>query len=539
MREAMSHPRQLKGKHRFFSTESSLLFLVFGIGFLIRCIAMANIHIINPDGVLYIYQAKAISSGQWNLLNDCQLKFITIYPFLIALFQVFVSKWIFSAQLVSFCFGFAMLIPLYLVLRQFFDCKISQLTTLLFALIPVFVRYSVDVMRDPVYWFFFTAAIWVFMLHNHRDLKFKKSMGLLVISSFLMLLAALTRIEAIVLFPASCLFIILSCGDRKGFRLFGLLFPLIFLGGVAGLVAIKAGIDILSLARLDDISLKISAPFTSYQDLRDNVGAIASMHRLTLLGEFLKNARSTIWLIALGTIFSNAMEAFFYPYVPFFVAGMGTAFKLLNRRSQVLYPVLILILSFFLLYAHVMQTWIMTYRFVALLIIPSFVLAGLGIEKTIGVMTGNFKMSQKKAISIVAVFIVIVGMAKSAKSIESDKTVYTQIGHRISGLTGENLPVGIAAKQSPVHQWVTFYANDQSLEPVCHMSFEVNPQSIADLKSRMRSIGVVYFLWQESLWKNSPFGRKPSDFLNDFEELGRWHHDDPGNLVLFHLKSEG
>ena len=75
------------------------------------------------------------------------------------------------------------------------------------------------------------------------------------------------------------------------------------------------------------------------------------------------------------------MEAFFYPYVPFFVAGMGTAFKLLNRRSQVLYPVLILILSFFLLYAHVMQTWIMTYRFVALLIIPSFVLAGSGDRK--------------------------------------------------------------------------------------------------------------------------------------------------------------
>ena len=41
---------------------------------------MANIHIINPDGVLYIYQAKAISSGQWNLLNDCQLKFIYHLP---------------------------------------------------------------------------------------------------------------------------------------------------------------------------------------------------------------------------------------------------------------------------------------------------------------------------------------------------------------------------------------------------------------------------------------------------------------------------
>ena len=109
-------------------------------------------------------------------------------------------------------------------------------------------------------------------------------MGLLVISSFLMLLATLTRIEAIVLFPASCLFILLSYGDRKGYRLFGFLFPVIFLGGVAGLVAIKAGIDILSLARLDDISLKISAPFTSYHDLRDNVGAIASMHRSNPFG---------------------------------------------------------------------------------------------------------------------------------------------------------------------------------------------------------------------------------------------------------------
>lgn len=533
----MNRPQQLNWTSLFLSSPMVPTFLVFGIGFLIRCVAMVNLHIINPDGVFYIYQAKAISSGQWNLLNDCALSYITLYPFLIALFQVAISQWVLSAQLVSLCFGSAMLIPLYLILRQFFNCQISQLTTFMFALIPVFVRYSVDAMRDPTYWFFFTAAIWVFLLHTRRGFGSKKSMGFLVLSSCLTLLAALTRIEAIILYPASCLYIILADGERKPIRLFGFIFPVLFLGGAGALFAIHTGVDILSLVRWDDIAGKFFAPVTEYQNLRDYVGALARMHRQTLLGEFLPNARSTIWLIALGTILNNALEAFFYLYVPFFAVGIGVGIKQINRQSPVLYPVIILILSFFLLYAHVLQTWIMTYRFIVLLIIPSCVFAGFGIGKIIDLITRAFKLSEIKAVCIVAVFILVVGIAKNVKSIESDKAVYVQLGSKVGTLSNGSFPVGIAAKPSTAHLWVTFYTNAQSRGPVCHKSFEVNPESIANLKSTMKSEGIHFFLWEESLWKNNVFGGKSSDFLNDFEELGRWHHDDPGDLVLFRLKT--
>jgi hypothetical protein len=534
----MTHSKQPEGRHLLFPSESAWLLIVFGIGLLIRCVAFFNIQIINPDGVLYIFQAKAISNGQWGLLNDCQLKYISLYPFFIALVQPIVSDWIVSAQLVSLFFGFAMLIPLHLVLRQFFSRPVSLLTTLMFAFIPVFVRYSVDAMRDASYWFFFAASIWAFLSHTRIDIRAARSMWMLVLSSVLALAALATRIEAAVLYPAACLFILFSYGERKTRRLFGFLLPLVLLAGLGVLAAIHSGIDLTELTRLDAVGKKFTVPFDAYQDLRGQLKELRSLHDHTAMGEFLANSRHLIWLIAFGAIFSNAMESFFYPYVPFVVIGTVAAFRQPLRRSPVLYPILIVVLSSVVLYAHVLQKWIMTYRFIVLLIIPSCVLAGLGMETVIGWMTRSAKFSRMKAVAVVAIFIVVAGVAKNAGPIESDKAVYVDIGSRIAELANGVLPVGIAARRSTVHQWITFYANAAFPDPICHEDFTVNPKSVARLKAIMRSRGIDYFLWEASLWENSSFGATSSDFSSDFDALGHWYHDDPGELVLFRLKGD-
>jgi 4-amino-4-deoxy-L-arabinose transferase-like glycosyltransferase len=532
----MTHPKKTEERHLFFSSDTAWLLIVFGIGLFIRCVAFFNIHIINPDGVLYIFQAKAISNGQWGLLNDCQLDYITLYPFFIALIQPMASDWILSARLVSLFFGFAMLIPLHLVLRQFFSRPISLLTTLMFAFIPVFVRYSVDVMRDASYWFFFAASIWAFLSHARTDIRAARSMWMLVLSSVLALAALATRIEAAILYPAACLFILFSHGDRKAMRLFGFLLPLVLLIGLGVLAAIHSGIDLSELTRLDAVGKKFTVPLEAYQELRGHLKELGSLHGRTFIGEFLANSRHLIWLIAFGAIISNAMESFFYPYVPFFVIGTVAAFKQPLRRSPILYPIIIVVLSSVLLYAHVLQKWIMTYRFIVLLIIPSCVLAGLGMETVIGWMTRSVKLSRMKAVAVVAAFIVVAGLAKNTGPIESDKAIYVDIGSRIAELANGVLPVGIAARRSTVHQWITFYANAAFPGPICHEDFTVNPKSMAKLKTIMRSRGIDYFLWEESLWKNSSFGATSSDFSSDFDALGHWYHDDPGELVLFRLK---
>ena len=133
--------------------------LVFACGLAIRLVALQHVAIINPDGILYINQAKAIAGGQWQLLREIQLPYVSLYPLLIAGIKHLVSDWILSGQLISLASSMGMLVVLYRLLRLFFDRIISQLTTLLYTVTPLFVRYSVDVMRDSLFWFFFTLAL--------------------------------------------------------------------------------------------------------------------------------------------------------------------------------------------------------------------------------------------------------------------------------------------------------------------------------------------------------------------------------------------
>jgi 4-amino-4-deoxy-L-arabinose transferase-like glycosyltransferase len=500
-------------------------------------IALANIQIINPDGILYIYQAKALSTHQWHLITQCQLSYLSLYPLLVSLFQLFAGKWVLSAQLVSLCFGFGMLIVLYALLRQFFNVTTSQLTLLLYCFIPVFVRYSVDAMRDATFWFFFTASILMFVLYagKNSDLFTRRSILLLLSSSCLMLLAGWVRIEGVSLFPVSCLYILLAKGKQKIFRLLVFLFPLLIIALILLVKVIQSGPEILSLIRLDSIAQKTYAPLNAYLSLREQLSTMAGTGG-ELLSDFLPKVRNLIWLIALGTILNNAMESFFYPYVPFFLLGILIVREKLRKQPEMGYLLLVILFSFLLLYVHTFQYWIMTYRFVCLLILPACVLAALGIEKSMALMNRNLRIGEKEAVFVLALFIVGAATVKNVMPIEPDKAVYTQIAsHMVQRSQGEH-PIGVAALPSSVHAWVQFYANAEYAEPLCHWSYAVDPKSMDKLKSFMKSRGIVYFLWEETLWKKKPFGKMGTAFDHDFEKVGRWFHKDTGELILLRLK---
>jgi hypothetical protein len=512
------------------------LLLVFGVGLAIRVIALANINIINPDGILYIYQAKTIAAGQWHLLNQCQLTYVSIYPFLIAFFHLFVSSWPLSAQLVSLCSGFGMLLILYPLLRLFFNLVVSRLTTLLLALTPVFVRYSVDAMRDATYWLFFTAALWLFLLHIRQKAGAMRSHAFLIGSSCLILLAVWSRVEALIVLPVTSLFICVGRGERKALRLLVFLLPWICLASAGWFLMSAYGFDIFSLIRVDEVVAKIFDPAAAYQAVRGEVKALANVHDLTAIGYFLQNAYHSMWLIAIGSIFTNAMESFFYPFIVFYLVGMGGMYKQIQQRTEYLYMAMIFAFSLCVLFVHVVQFWIMTYRFLAILIIPCCVLAGLGLQRLIPILCRSLQWGEKKVIALIVVFIVSTALYKNVGPIESDKAVFVQIGNRVSQLSSGNQPVGVAGQFSVAHNWVAFYANAERSNPVCYYSFVVEPTSLADLKSMMHAKGLQFFLWEEFSWNKSHFGQEKSEFVDEFEELGHWRHDDTGELILFRLK---
>ena len=151
------------------STGKIELALIFLFAFSIRAFACQYTYVINPDGVFYIHQARAIYYGLWGDLTNCQISFVSNYPFFIAGTYALLRDWIAAAKAVSLIFGATTLIPLYLLLRRFLARDISRLSILAFALIPVFVSQSADIVRDPVSWFFITLGLYFFVKSNDNQ----------------------------------------------------------------------------------------------------------------------------------------------------------------------------------------------------------------------------------------------------------------------------------------------------------------------------------------------------------------------------------
>ncbi|MGD9973884.1 MAG: ArnT family glycosyltransferase, partial [Desulfatirhabdiaceae bacterium] len=147
---------------RFFSPAC---ILILSAGLAIRFFMAANTVIVNPDGILYIHQARAIYYGQWQNLTSCGLSFISGYPFLIAGMHFLISDWIWSARVVSILLGWLTLISLYGILRQFLKETAGLLCLLMFALTPVLVSNSAEVVREPMMWCFGVTGLYLIILY--------------------------------------------------------------------------------------------------------------------------------------------------------------------------------------------------------------------------------------------------------------------------------------------------------------------------------------------------------------------------------------
>ena len=63
--------------------------------------------------------------------------------------------------MVSVVFGSLTIIPLFFLTRGLFNQNVAIVSALFYAVHPRFVEYSSDVLREPVFWFFSIAALWL------------------------------------------------------------------------------------------------------------------------------------------------------------------------------------------------------------------------------------------------------------------------------------------------------------------------------------------------------------------------------------------
>ncbi|MEW5909066.1 MAG: glycosyltransferase family 39 protein [Thermodesulfobacteriota bacterium] len=505
------------------------------LGVVIRLYACQYTEIVNQDGTLYIHQARAIYYGQWDKITPCGTGFLSNYPFLVSGFYGVFQDWIMATRGVSLVFGSLMLIPLYLLFRRFFNLRNSALGTLIFAVMPMFVGHSADSIRDPVYWFFMILGIYLFAVHPEK----KYSLYILA-SSLSFLMAAWARVEAglIILLTSGCILIMIP--GKRGIKLILFLSPIVLVTGASFYAVFSYHLPSLGLNRFAEIFEKITGPFSQYQDLRVQLKAVAPQFENPALRFFLPEARNFVWLVALGSLANRALEAYFYPLILVFVLGFIGLGRRFREDWRIGYFSVLVAGGIVLLYFHTLHWWMIYNRFLAVIILPSAVFAGFGLERLMIIFQKHLRISETTAACLLCGLILIFTLPKNLQPREEDKQVFKKIGVQIAHLEGNHQEISVASSMDTI-RWLSFYANLRFKGAPCPQPYnnfdqiagKSYPEFIRNLKDR----NVKYFLWDEKHWPKDRFDFFQPGYIARFKEIGKWYHRDTGKMILFRFHS--
>jgi len=515
-------------------------FCVFFIGFVLRLVAWSNTMVINPDGALFIHQARAIYSGQTDTLF-CAINYLPNLSLLIAGSYWLFHDWVFAARCVSFLFGFATLVPIYLLLKRFFAEPIVSLGTLVFAVLPVFVGSSVDIIRDPISWFFASLGLYWFTVGMESKLRWY-----FALSSLSLMMAAWARIEASVLIVFSLLFLshhVMQKKEQALSRLACFFMPVITLA-VSGLVAVLAtkGLSGLGILLENAFTGILSSPFSHYRTMSDKLATLAFQNRYDSLGFFLAEARKNLWLVALGSVLNRCLEAFFFFF--FIVCGIGfiTAIRRSFGDQRMKYFVSVSCGLVILLYLHTFRSWYIDYRHVCLLIISTSVFVGFGIDRMRQFIQNRISTRQNLITIVMALVIVALPLPKDLKPRDADKRVFKEIGEFLADREGAAKFIPIATSCSS-YRLISFYANLGYHGAPCPVESEATcweyfSDSFEHFMENVRASSIKYFVWSEKLWPGGSASVFETPFSLHLKELRRWHHPDTGEMILYEVTDQ-
>jgi len=508
---------------------SGLAVLVIFLGFVIRLYSWYYIPLVNPDGCLYIQQAKALHYGLWDSLTSCY-HYLSNYPILIAASYKIFGDWIIAAKSVSMFFGTATLIPLYCLLRRFFNETVSSLTLLIFALLPAFVDLSSFIIRGPVYWFFSLLGIYLFILQIE-----KKSNLLILFSSISFIMGTWARIEGALFILVSISYLLIIKQEDIRRRLFFFLAPVLFLSLPAVGYMLIFNRDSLTLSDSRILMMPLNVVI-GYQELREKLGCLTEQNIADISPYFISRIRSLIWLIALATLCVQITETFFYFFFPVFLYGIAGSKERIRKDSRLVYLSLLSVAAYALLYAQIIYNWVMVSRFVALFIFPAYVFTGFGLEKTADFLARQLNKEKSAVYVIICLLILLIALPKTLRATyEKDKLISKEIGQFISAREKNTREISVAGSFKRV-LLIHFYANLNSRNAPC---FDEDSILGRDTMTNLRFIKEKrfdYVIWDEKGMSQKLLGQILGEADNTYAKLKEWKSPKLGRLILFEVK---
>ena len=345
--------------------------------------------VINSDGVLYLAAAQKIARGDFKAaLAIYKMPF---YPLLIALVHYVVPNWIAAARLISLVTSVLTVIPLYLLTKDLFDRKVALWCSAAFAISPLPNLLSVEVIRDPPYLFFFAWAIYFiqYAIRSKRPQHF-------LLASVFSSLSVLCRLEGVILFPCSIVFIVYLTlrkpKDRfvllRGLSIY-VIFPVLVFG-IASL-ALQARVNNLPATmeyfnRVEDIT----GPLKALYGLKFLENYHLLYDKLEIFEQLLSFKRGDKYFIELirhympAIYFIGFLEALIKAVFLPFVLPLGLGLKSSKARNSAFLVFLVSCYLLMLYYALILRG----HTRVRILLAPAFILypwIGAGMQRAVNI----------------------------------------------------------------------------------------------------------------------------------------------------------
>ncbi|OGW47590.1 MAG: hypothetical protein A2Y66_03350 [Nitrospirae bacterium RBG_13_41_22] len=435
------------------------------ITFITRYLAFFQLKMITNDGVLYIQMAKLFSEGKFEGIPGT---YFNLYPLLIFLVHKITGDWEFSGQLISITLSTLTVVPIFLFGRSLYNEKVAWFSALFYIILPDFLKYSIEVLREPVSWFFITFTLWLVWIGTKQNRSI-----LLGIASLSVGLGAMTRVEGFIVWGALALFIAFQKSPGASLKnkvlqvtLFILLCPLLlsailfFMKGHSGQTAfgemtsfsINALIDNTRafLHPGDPIARTAPIIYKSLPPIAKDALELANRHRVALaisevIYKFIKSANLLIVLILLG-LWKRKKEGF---------------------ESSDWYLIYTMMALFGMSVFYTSQIYYFSTRHGLTLVLPSIFFAGHGLNllaepfsRGINRITPSWIMMKKYALHILTLFLITIFLSQGLAPRRTDKISFKEMGLWLK----ENGYQGSVIMGSKEFLRLVFYADGKFLE---------------------------------------------------------------------------
>lgn len=423
--------------------------LILSIAILVRFYAFINVSVIQRDSPLYLYQAMVVSNGDFKLLEACdhspRIKKINLFSLSIVPFYYLTKDFEIAGKLVSFISSCLSIVFLYLILRNFFSNSILYLTLLVYALNPLLVKESAEIMRESFFTLMILVGLWCFL--NGLKASLKVRFLWFFSSNIFWILSSWIRVEGIffILFTFFYLLVdILFAKDKKRSFFTWITFSFFPILGSFILISYISFYKGFFLTELYSKVIKIHInPFT--QPLTKVLENLKYSDIPSPTPYFWDMVKQNLWLIALGTtLFYKFIPALHFSNVIFLLASIGDIKMYIKSNILLRYLGTLSVTYIFMLWYFTFSKWYMEKRYMLPLIFCLAPFIGIGIKNIKYVLERGIQKKFKNCVKLstlgIVIYILGFSLFEIIKPVRAELKSLKDIAYNISRtLTYEDL----------------------------------------------------------------------------------------------------